>query len=174
MLSFDIRSLESHAVQVDGALSPDDPVWQEGDPVPPGPLRVHGRLSSAGAPGRFYFSGELHGTLNGECRRCLTGVPMTVDEDEIHLVFAESGDEETADDPDVYLIEGRARELDLRPAIREHWLLSVPGYAECGPDCKGLCPTCGTDLNSGSCDCTPTAADGRWDALRAIRSDVAE
>ena len=157
MLSFDIRSLESQAVQVEGALSADDPVWQEGDPIPAGPVRVHGRLSSAGGAGRFYFSGSLKGKLDAECRRCLTAVPVSVEE---------------ADDPDVYLLDPRARDLDLRPAIREHWLLSVPGYAECRPDCKGLCPTCGIDLNTGSCDCTPAAAESRWDALRAIRSDA--
>ena len=79
MLSFDIRSLESQAVSVDGALSADDPVWQEGDPIPAGPVRVRGRLSSAGGSGRFYFSGELKGTLDAECRRCLTDVPLTVE-----------------------------------------------------------------------------------------------
>ena len=172
MLSFDIRSLESQAVQVEGALSADDPVWQEGDPIPAGPVRVHGRLSSAGGAGRFYFSGSLEGKLDAECRRCLTAVPVSVEEQNIHLIFVESGDDEAADDPDVYLLDPRARDLDLRPAIREHWLLSVPGYAECRPDCKGLCPTCGIDLNTGSCDCTPAAAESRWDALRAIRSDA--
>jgi len=172
MLSFDIRSLESHAVQVDGTLGADDPVWQEGDPVPASPVRVRGRLSPAGAPGRFYFSGEMHGRLDGECRRCLIPVPVSVDEDDIHLIFAESADDDAADDPDVYIVDPRARELDLRPAIREHWLLGVPAYAECRPDCKGLCPTCGTDLNTGSCDCTPAATDSRWNALRAIRSDA--
>ena len=53
MLSFDIRSLTERAVAVDDTLSPDDPVWLDGDSVPSGPIRVKGRLSAAG-PGRFY------------------------------------------------------------------------------------------------------------------------
>ena len=40
MLSFDIRSLAERAVAVDDTLSPDDPVWEEGDPKPSSPLRV--------------------------------------------------------------------------------------------------------------------------------------
>ena len=56
MLSFDIRSLESKAEQVNGSLSPDDDVWQEGDARPAKPVEVSGRLSSANE-GRFYFSG---------------------------------------------------------------------------------------------------------------------
>ena len=168
MLSFDIRALDSHAVSVDDALAVDDPVWEESDPVPAEPVRVKGRLSSAGS-GRFYFSGELEGRVNGECRRCLTPVTSPVQERGLHLIFVESDDEETADDPDVYLLDPRQPELDLRPAIREHWLLSVPGFAECRTDCKGLCPTCGADLNAVDCGCAPTVTDSRWDALRSAR-----
>ena len=62
-------------------------------------------------------------------------------------------------------------ELDLRPALREQWLLNVPGYALCRDDCKGLCPTCGAELNVGPCDCASTSADPRWDALRKLRDE---
>ena len=47
MLSFDIRSLESHAVVVDEELSANDSVWQEEDPKPTDAVHVTGRLSSA-------------------------------------------------------------------------------------------------------------------------------
>ena len=59
--------------------------------------------------------------------------------------------------------------VDLRPAIREQWVLNVPAFAECRPDCKGICPTCGADLNAGPCSCGP-ATDSRWEALRASRT----
>ena len=44
MLSFDMRSVEAKAVQVEAELSPKDAVWRHGDPVPAAPLRVTGRL----------------------------------------------------------------------------------------------------------------------------------
>jgi uncharacterized protein len=169
MLSFDIRSLASKAVQVDGQLAPDDEVWEEGDLRPTEPVHVTGRLSTAGA-GRYYFSGHFEGTVNAECRRCLTELSAQV-ADDVHLLFVESGDGETADDPDVYLLDARDAELDLRPALREEWLLAVPAYAECRPDCKGLCLTCGADLNAGPCDCAP-ATDNRWDALKKVRAEL--
>jgi uncharacterized protein len=168
MLSFDIRELDSRAIQVEDVLPPDDAVWEEADPVPAEPVRVKGRLSSAGA-GRFYFSGELEGRVNSECRRCLTPLTSPVAEKGLHLLFVESDDDETADDPDVYLLDAREAQLDLRPAIREHWLLSAPAYAECRVDCKGLCPTCGADLNVVDCGCAPAVTDTRWDALRSAR-----
>ena len=73
-----------------------------------------------------------------------------------------------ADDPDVYVVDPRSIELDLRPALREQWLLAVPSFVQCREDCKGLCPTCGTDLNAGECECAP-ATDSRWDTLRKVR-----
>jgi uncharacterized protein len=164
MLSFDLRSLESKAVRVDGRLAANDPVWEAGDTVPVDAVLVSGRLSSAG-PGRFYFSGQLEGTISAACRRCLTDVRADVHE-EIHMIFAEEGNEE-ADDPDVYVLNPRAPVLDLRPAIREEWLLAVPAFVLCREDCKGLCPRCGVDLNTGACSCAPET-DSRWDVLRTL------
>jgi uncharacterized protein len=165
MLSFDIRSLRERAASVNAEIAPDDPVWRPDDPRPAGAVRVTGRLSSAG-PGRYYWHGRLDGKVALDCRRCLSDTTADVSE-ELHLIFAEAGD---PDDPDVYPIDPDARELDLRPAVREHWLLEAPAYVLCRPDCKGLCPTCGTDLNAGDCDCAPVT-QSRWDALRKHRGD---
>src|SRR3954467_5754059 len=162
MLSFDIRSLETKAVHVDGSLPPDDPIWEEADVRPSEPVHVTGRLSSAGE-GRFHFTGRLEGHLKLACRLCLEEVDVEVDED-VHLLLAEIGADE-ADEPDVYLYDPNERNLDLRAAIRESWLLSAPAYAQCREDCKGLCATCGTNLNESTCNCTPTKTDSRWDAL---------
>jgi uncharacterized protein len=167
MLSFNIRDLLQHAVKVDGELGPTDPVWQEEDPKPDEPIRVTGRLSQAGQD-RFYFSGRMEGVAVLDCRRCLTDVRVDVAED-LNLIFGDhaEGDE---DDPDVYPIDAREQEVDLRPAVREQWLLAVPPFAVCRDDCKGLCPKCGADLNAGACGCPPESeVDSRWAALRELR-----
>jgi len=167
MLSFDIRSIEANAAVVDGVLAADDDVWQEGDPRPVDGLRVVGRLSTAGS-GRFYFSGEIDGRVAGECRRCLEAAAADVSA-ESHLIFTEAGVEEADEADDAYLLEPGTYEIDLRPAVREEWLLSVPTLLSCRDDCKGLCVSCGANLNDGACDCAPVT-DVRWDALRTDRS----
>ncbi|MFL5618440.1 MAG: YceD family protein, partial [Gemmatimonadaceae bacterium] len=86
--------------------------WEEGDPKPSSPLRVKGRLSTAG-PGQFYWHGTIEGDVAMECRRCLGDASAHVSED-AHLIFAEAGTEGVEDDPDVFLIDDRATELDLR------------------------------------------------------------
>ncbi|MGH7680176.1 MAG: YceD family protein [Gemmatimonadaceae bacterium] len=166
MLVFDKRAVEAKAAIVDDALAADDPVWQPSDPVPSDAVAVTGRLSAAGS-GRFYWHGRISGSAVMPCRRCLADATVRV-QDEAHVIFAEEGSDET-DDPDVRVLDERSNQIDLRPTIREQWLLNVPSYAECREDCKGLCPTCGKDLNEGPCDC-PAARDSRWDALRKIKT----
>jgi uncharacterized protein len=167
MLVFDLRDLASSAATVDDVLPSTDPVWETTDRRPADGVRVTGRLSTAG-PGRFYFSGQIAGVAPDACRRCLTDVETAVS-DRVQLLFAEIG-EDAADDPDVYEFDPRTHELDLRPAIREQWVLVVPAYAQCRDDCAGLCAGCGADLNQGPCGCPPTA-DDRWAALRHAASD---
>ena len=168
MLSFDIRAIESKAAQVDDELGADDPVWREGDPRPEGSVQVTGRLSTAGTD-RFYFSGHLEGVAGDACPRCLTEVRAGVSTD-VQFIFAAADDEDAAEDPDVVLLAEHAREVDLRPAIREEWVLAVPAFVLCRDDCKGLCPTCGADLNDETCTCA-TVTDSRWAALRQARGD---
>lgn len=162
MLTFDLRSLEAQAANVDDQLSANDETWQEGDPKPDTAVKVTGRLSRTGT-GQIYWHGRIAGDVTVECRRCLSDAHAHVT-DESHIIFSEPN-ETTEDDPDVYLLEPGARELDLRPAIREEWLLAQPRYVLCRDDCKGLCPRCGKDLNDGPCDCPPQT-DSRWDSLR--------
>jgi uncharacterized protein len=87
----------------------------------------------------------------------------------VHVIFVEAGDD-VSSDPDIYTLPPNAENIDLRPAVRDQWLLSVPRFALCREECKGLCARCGADLNEGPCNCPPEPeTDNRWDALRAAR-----
>jgi uncharacterized protein len=164
MLCFDIRSLETRAAHVDGWLDGADAIWAAEDVRPAGAgVHVVGRLSSAG-PGRVYLSGRLDGTAVTACRRCLAEVAVPVSEP-LHLLFSSADDEAEGDE---YPIPTGVQMLDLRPAVREEWLLAVPAFALCREACRGLCPTCGADRNAGECSCPPPT-DPRWDGLRAVR-----
>jgi uncharacterized protein len=168
MLSFDVRSLAVQAAKVEGALAPNDEVWLTEDVRPDATLTVVGRLSGAGN-GRFYFNGRFSGTVTLECRRCLTPVSVAVGE-EMAVIFADVEGQDL-DDPDIFVLAAGGKKVDVRPAVREQWLLNVPSFAECRPDCRGICPTCGADLNAGACSCAPVP-DRRWNALRATRSQA--
>jgi uncharacterized protein len=62
--------------------------------------------------------------------------------------------------------------LDLGEALNQYALLAIPMKPLCSPSCKGLCPNCGKNLNLGPCQCTASAADSRWDALRSAMPEM--
>jgi len=59
-------------------------------------------------------------------------------------------------------------EIDLSAIIREQVLLDIPYKPLCHPSCKGLCPTCGEDLNRGSCSCEEGVFDERFAPLKGL------
>jgi uncharacterized protein len=58
--------------------------------------------------------------------------------------------------------------LDLTEAIRQYREASAVMQPLCRPDCRGLCPRCGHDLNTGDCACTAAPVDDRWSALASL------
>lgn len=58
--------------------------------------------------------------------------------------------------------------LDLTDEVREAIILALPGYPVCSDTCKGLCMTCGKDLNKGECTCRQAGNDRRWAALEGL------
>lgn len=58
--------------------------------------------------------------------------------------------------------------VDLTENLREDIILELPQRALCRPDCRGLCPVCGKDLNEGACKCKREPGDMRWHALDQI------
>ncbi len=59
--------------------------------------------------------------------------------------------------------------VDLTDDIREEVLLKLPPYPVCQPECKGLCPQCGRNLNDGACGCKAPKDDLRWSGLDDLK-----
>lgn len=62
--------------------------------------------------------------------------------------------------------------LVLEDVLREQVLLSLPEKTLCRADCKGLCPSCGRNLNTETCSCESEKTDPRWNALSDLRSKI--
>ena len=59
--------------------------------------------------------------------------------------------------------------IDLDEIVREQILLALPTRQLCAEDCKGLCPSCGANLNEKACGCEQQQTDPRWSALEALK-----
>jgi uncharacterized protein len=120
-------------------------------------------------------------TLNAEararerCSRCLTDTetPMEIsfEEEYVPVVDANTGAPiRSALPPDTFRI-GPDFVLDLHEGLRQYILMSEPAKPLCRPDCRGLCPSCGADLNAGPCGCT-AETDSRWQALAGLKKET--
>ena len=164
MLQIELTALRRGPIATEGELPPDHPLVQDLGFVFERPVHVTGRLTDSGA-GRYYWQAELVTQLAANCRRCLTAVSVPVTAS-VQVLFSEDAG---VDDASVYVIPPRSQELDLSEAIREELILALPEYVLCADDCRGICPGCGTDLNTGTCGC-PSEADPRWAALEGLKA----
>jgi uncharacterized protein len=105
----------------------------------------------------------------GVCRRCLKPLSGKLHCEVRELYRRRTPSEAGHEDEDTYPLAGE--QLDLRPLVRDALLLELPLAPLCRPDCRGLCPTCGADLNEGECACPKAETDPRWAALDALRNE---
>jgi len=105
--------------------------------------------------------GQIDVPWHGTCRRCL----KVLAEHEISTV--DELYQTVVTNPDAFEIIGD--QLDLTSMVRELALLDAPQSPLCKPDCAGLCPICGTDLNTATCDCVAPVLGSPFDALNALR-----
>ena len=135
-----------------------------------GPLPVHGRadliLENHGHRHQvadIRLRAEWHGDFEILCARCVEPVPTPLGGD-FDLIFrphsadADPGERAiTPDETEIGYYEHSG--LPLEDVVREQVLLTLPSRTLCKPDCKGLCPRCGQNLNLAPCNCSPTAGE---------------
>ena len=116
-------------------------------------------------------TGKLQTELTVTCSRCLEQfheqATLQIEEEFFPTIDILTGAAVTVpeDEPDAFTID-QNNILDLTEAIRQYALMAVPMKPLCRSDCKGLCPTCGKNLNVEGCDCPPPL-DPRWGKLVA-------
>jgi uncharacterized protein len=109
--------------------------------------------------------GTIQLTLHLPCGRCLVDQERTQDVT-VGELFVHPRRVEEDDDPDDYRIDADLAHLDLGPMLRDTVVMAVPVRVLCRDDCRGLCPTCGTDRNLEDCGHRPDSEpDPRWAAL---------
>jgi uncharacterized protein len=165
MLTVDLGRLAREGrLRLEQDISPDDPLWNGLDVRFAGPVRV--QVEAQRAVHDVLVRTRIDGAVQLECRRCLEPLTVKLAED-VSMYFRSGVPEDEAEAEEVYALPERG-DLDLAPAVREQVALAVPRFTLCREDCRGLCPTCGTNLNQGECGCVVVEVDDRWAALRRI------
>jgi uncharacterized protein len=136
-----------------------------------GPIDVVGSLARTEPD--FLLSARLSYSQRVPCDRCLRPVELSVESGLDLLVIerrgrAEGGERQLASD-DLSVLEVTGESLQTAPLVAEQVQLNLPTRPLCREDCAGLCPSCGSNLNDGPCDCPAPAPDPRWSALAGLK-----
>lgn len=130
----------------------------------------------------IYLAGTATGSCELGCSRCLARYRHALQEP-FRIVLEPAGDR-VPGDPEgaeslaregLYLgdeLESgwyRGHEIDLTRLFREVIALALPVQPLCREDCRGLCPRCGIDRNSESCDCAGETRSSPFAVLEALR-----
>jgi len=122
-----------------------------------------------------YVDGSLKGAVTAECSRCLVSFEMPL---ELDMKVMYVPDEERLDkssdmiesDSNVSLYENDV--IDFSREINDMVLVSLPLKPICQPDCKGLCPQCGADLNVSPCGCEQSKGPSPFDKLKDLKAKL--
>ena len=131
------------------------------DPQVEGPVHVTGQAVSQPEGVSLMVTADF--THSVSCDRCAELVKSGKQYHFNHELVQELHSE---DNESYVLVE--EQELDLDELVRADILLELPTKNLCKPDCKGLCPKCGTNLNSGSCECDTRQIDSRLEILKQL------
>jgi uncharacterized protein len=134
------------------------------------PATVNGKIRLAG--NEVFVNGHVDTRTQVECDRCLKPVEIPVDAD-FELEYITGSEYETSSaaelteaEMSVSVFDGEV--IDVDEIVKEQVLLAVPTRMLCREDCKGICPECGEDRNTGECSCVTSDIDPRWAALKNL------
>jgi uncharacterized protein len=166
MKSFSLRSVKLRAGEeyrdgIEIELAPLDLAGQRYVFVPeevPAELAISRAMT--GTVFKLAFTARLH----GPCMRCLEDAVLDVPIDTREYQATNPGGDEELKTP--YLVDDQ---LDLASWGRDAVVLALPDKVLCRPDCAGLCPVCGRDLNMEPHEHEDEPSESRWAALAELR-----
>jgi uncharacterized protein len=173
----DLKDLGRDKVSLEGTIAPGELDFTSENIRQVKPMTWAATAERAGEEIRIV--GSLDTVMELSCSRCLE--PARTEISKSFDLFFRQGDEEMFDEDEVELTEEETRtaffsgtELALGDVLREQVLLALPMKALCKTDCKGLCPTCGTNRNVTTCNCPDEQFSPHMDKLLEIKRKLEE
>jgi uncharacterized protein len=159
--SIRIRSGEQWRDTREIEAEPFDLGGQRYQPVPEQP---EAEITISRTTSGLLFELTLESRLFGPCFRCLTETSVATPVRGREYQASSPGGVDELQTP--YVADDR---LDLSAWARDAIALALPDKILCRPDCAGLCPVCGRDLNVEPHEHAEEAGDPRWAALAELK-----
>ena len=136
---------------------------------------IRGRIEFSNTGSLLLIEGGIEAEVRLQCSRCLVDFTLPVEapvREEFRL--AKVGDAVRVlpmdgEDGSAGLVSNNF--LDVQELVRQNLLLVMPIQPLCRPDCRGLCPTCGENLNMRECACPPAEPESPLQALAQLLNE---
>jgi len=159
-LDLDRTDIGFSEISISGQLELD---WDENRP---GQVSLNGDLRVNNLEQRVLLIGKLAAQGQCTCARCLEPFDLVWDVPVEIMVLRDIDTDEGQGD--TLILHQNTGEVDLGEALHESLVLAYPAATICRPECKGICPQCGLDLNKETCECQDDDVDPRWAGLDAL------
>lgn len=172
-MKFSVYTVPAEGLPIRGVIEPDEIKLDMPGYSLTKPLEFDGNTVKAAED--FYVEGVLSGVVRSECGRCLNifSMPINLNFHTIYAVRREEADLEDEDaEPDSDLSYYDGDTIDLLPDLKDLLLLNLPIRPICKPECKGLCPQCGVDLNAESCKCQLNGDASPFAKLKGLKAKL--
>ncbi len=155
-LSFNFNQIERAPLGLEGTAPADCFDISDDELVSFGDVRYE--LLVSPISGGAMLTGWISARTTRRCVRCLRSFDFEIPVRDLSHFYKKEDD----------------REFDLIPDLREDILLASPSNLACAEGCRGLCPSCGADLNDGDCGCRgdDPPASGAWDGLDGLKVEL--
>lgn len=130
-------------------------------------LRFHALAELVGSEIRI--RGDLGTRLDVQCDRCAMPVELPVEQQfdlfyrPVSTIAREEELEIPRDELEIGFYSGEG--VEISDVVSEQVILALPMKVLCRPDCRGLCPVCGVNLNLEECHCRPIRTDSPFASL---------
>lgn len=119
-----------------------------------------------------FLKGAISCNIELQCSRCLCSFNLLINSmldivlSPTHLIAQEGYYELQKDELDISFYKDNS--IDIDDIVSEQLFLNIPMKPLCSPDCKGICPDCGADLNNMKCSCNTKKIDERFRILEKL------
>ena len=168
-LRIDIGTLKEGVNRFSFRFGPEEIDLEEEEAIYPDPIEADLELVRTGST--LTLRGSIRTRVERVCSRCLAPTDENIEARLDEAAWIEGDRVRLVDDPfnrGYEYLESRNGAFSLDPLVREAILVCSPIKPLCRPDCRGLCPRCGADLNRGDCDCPKEEPHPAWEALRKL------
>ena len=167
MLTINVATLREGQSQYEADVTPEEADLSEDNEFSR-PIHVLHDFNKVGE--EVFIKTSLITNVKLTCDVCLDDFDYNINE-LVEIILTRDKELVEREEEDVYLLSDATTQVDITESVREALLLALPFKKICRPDCKGLCSTCGTNLNHDQCSCTNERVDPRWAGLKNITFD---